>query len=811
MNTGMGALTRPRSEGRDPSGWATVERWFAQAVALPTAERHAFLAGSVRRGELASENMRQIQRLLEADVRSEGFIERAVEAGACALADAEVATERRFGRYRLVREIGRGGMSSVFLAVRDDEEFHKRVAVKVVPRGMDSQDIVRRFRTERQILASLDHPNIAKLYDGGTTEDGLPYFVMEYIEGVAVDRYCTQHQLTLVERLRLFQRICSAVHFAHQNLVVHRDLKPSNVLVTPGGVPKLLDFGIAKVLNPELSGTAIEPTRRAAGLMTLGYASPEQVRGLSVTTATDVYSLGVLLYELLTGRRPYRVSQDRPSQWETVICERPPEPPALGGDLDTIVLKALRKEPERRYVSVAQLSEDVERHLTGHPVSARADRLGYRAAKFIRRHRLGVGVAALFTVVVLGALIGMLVQASKVRQQRDRAEQVSAHLVELLEVAENSRNRQDSIAVSELLDRGAEIVRELAGQPESQAMLFATLGRTYHNIGRVDEAVVMFEWLAAYQRERFGADSIELADTRNKLGRTLASKGRYGEAEGHFAESYAIHKRVLGDEHPETVVRLNNVALINHDLGRYGLAEPLYRQVIEVEQRAAVAPEGRAMTVSNLALLYYDTGRYEAAVERWKEALALMRQGLGEQHEDVAETLDQVGRALLAQGRLAEASAVLTEAFEMRVALLGADHREVARSLLSLAWLRRSEGELRAAEELIGRSLEIRLAELGSEHSLVAESYEGLGELRLAQRQPEAAAEAFRRALEIYRFSLSEDHPLSSQSRSGLGRALVAGGDCQGALGELQEALEALPAEVWQAAGARQALRHCQS
>ena len=324
---------------------------------------------------------------------------------------AESLVGRRMGPYEVVKEIGHGGMGTVYLAIRADEAFHKTVAIKVIKRGMDSDGIIRAFRTERQILATLDHPNVARLLDGGTTTDGRPYFVMDYVDGVPLDVYCANRKLSIVERLRLFQTVCAAVHDAHRHGVIHRDLKPGNILVTPDGTPKLLDFGIAKVLNSEWSPTMTSITAIGRPL-TPKYASPEQIRGEAITPASDVYSLGVVLYELLTGRPPYQFTSHTPQEVERVICEQDPQRPSaigndtehsptagrlrhgLSRDLDTIVLTALQKDPHRRYRSVSDLSEDIRRHLDNLPIAARSDTLAYRTAKFVRRNRASVATAA---------------------------------------------------------------------------------------------------------------------------------------------------------------------------------------------------------------------------------------------------------------------------------------------------------------------------------------------------------------------------------------------------------------------------------
>jgi non-specific serine/threonine protein kinase/serine/threonine-protein kinase len=451
--------TKDEMPAMTPERWQQIKPLFEQALEYEADERKQFLAQACA----ADVELRaQLEALLQGHEEASTFIEKPA-AQAARLFDAPSEDSfigLRVGPYKVLREIGHGGMGRVYLGVRADDEYKKRVALKVIKRGMDSKDIVRRFRHERQILASLDHPNIGKLLDGGTTNDGLPYFAMEYVEGQPITDYCDSHKLSTIERLHLFRQVCAAVQFAHQNLVVHRDLKPSNILVTEDGTPKLLDFGIAKLLNPELSGQTIDPTATAMRLMTPEYASPEQVRGETITTASDVYSLGVVLYELLTGHRPYHVKSRAPHDILRIVCEEEPERPStavnrvetipsadgstraitpetvsrvresepeklrrrLRGDLDNIVLMAMRKEPQRRYTTVNQLSEDIRRHLEGLPVIARKDTLAYRLEKFAQRNR-GVAIACVAVfLTLLSGIVATTWQARVASKERERAE-----------------------------------------------------------------------------------------------------------------------------------------------------------------------------------------------------------------------------------------------------------------------------------------------------------------------------------------------------------------------------------------------------
>lgn len=401
------------------SRWQLVKQVLQEALEQPAAQRSAYL-DQVCNGD--AELRAEVESLLAADQEAGGFLSQPA-------LEQDLAPGARLGAWRIAEAIGRGGMGAVYRAVRDDDQFQQEVAIKVVKRGMDTAAVLARFRYERQILAFLNHPNIARLIDGGAAPDGRPYLVMELVQGVPITTYCDENKLDLTARIALFRRACDAVGYAHRNLIVHRDLKPGNILITSGGEPKLLDFGIGKILLPTLPQLATTQTL-AERLLTPDYASPEQVRGDPVTTATDVYSLGAVLYELLTGQRPHQFNRLTHSEIERIICEgevrRPSElrtahASALRGDLDTILLKALHKDVEQRYSSVEQLSEDLRRYQAGLPVLARSDTLTYRTRKFVRRHRAGVAFAAMLTLVLVGGAVTTAWQARVARFERDRA------------------------------------------------------------------------------------------------------------------------------------------------------------------------------------------------------------------------------------------------------------------------------------------------------------------------------------------------------------------------------------------------------
>ncbi|MBZ5676378.1 MAG: serine/threonine protein kinase [Acidobacteriia bacterium] len=453
-----------------PERWAQIRQIFDGALERSEVDRAAYLRVVCARDD---DLRREVESLLSSHDSAGDFLDKPAASFAgttqtlisSGIDLQEYPPGHRVGAYELQKCIGRGGMGSVWLATRSDNEFKKQVAIKLVKRGMDTQEILRRFRLERQLLAGLTHPNIAALIDGGSTPDGLPYLVMEYVDGIRIDRYCEQHKSTITERLKLFRDVCAAVQYAHGNLVVHRDLKAGNILVTADGIPKLLDFGIAKLIRNEFDTLAAAETRPELRPMTLDYASPEQVRGEPITTATDVYSLGVLLYKLLTGKSPYGLAARSDSALRKAICEQEPLKPSavvltdekavipeatqkidltheetrdkarrrlkkkLAGDLDMIVLMALRKEPLRRYASVEQFSGDIRRYLEGRPVIARSDTFGYRSARFLRRNAVAVAAATVATLTLLGATI--LEQQSAARaSQRDAIAEARLKVVE---------------------------------------------------------------------------------------------------------------------------------------------------------------------------------------------------------------------------------------------------------------------------------------------------------------------------------------------------------------------------------------------
>ena len=773
----------------DAPRWHRVKGVFQGALDLPAEERPGYLAASC--GD-DLELRREVERLLALHSDAGDFLEMPPLARAVGEAATEAETPATIGAYRVLREIGRGGMGTVYLAEQETESFRRQVALKVVQPSLASGHFVRRFQAERQILASLEHPGIARLYDAGTAEGGLPFLVMEHVDGEDLLTYCDARTLGVTERLQLFVRVCAAVQYAHQHLVVHRDLKPSNILVTAEGEPKLLDFGIAKLLQPQLAGGAPAETVAGVRLMTPSYASPEQVRGLPVTTATDVYSLGVVLYQLLAGRMPYRLPTGARHEVERAVIEEEPERPSavagrgdsapagaargvsprrlsalLRGDLDRIVAKALAKEPERRYATAAELAEDVRRHLAGFPVRARPDRLGYRARKFLARHRVAVAAAAVAALSLLAGAAVALWQAAEARRAElaarnaevaaradaETAERVSEFLVELFAISDPGEARGNAVTARELLDRGAARIEEqLAGQPAVRARLLRVIGRAYGELGLYETEVKALEQALAAQAGLHGPQSPEAAAVLTMLAKAQMDRGSYAEGRDLAARALAIQERALGPEHLELADTLSQLGIAHWYLGDLVRARQVLERSLAMRERLLGPAHGDLGGIlNNVAILRAQEGDTEGARRLYERALEIFQRDLGEDHPNVARTLNNLAIVYHeGAGDLARARALHERALAARRKLLAPDHPEIAESLNNLGHVLLDMGELAAAREALAAALEIREKALGSEHHHVATTQLNLGMTLTALGETAAARPLLERALAAF-------------------------------------------------------------
>lgn len=773
-----------------PERWERVEELFRTAIDHPSGEREAYVTQVCGDDQdLRSE----VLSLLARDT-SEDFIRGTILSAALSVTaePADDLTGKRVGPYRVTRLIGRGGMGTVYEAVRDDQHFQQHVALKLIKRGMDTDFVRDRFRRERQILATLDHSCIARLFDGGTTPDGVPYFVMEFVAGEPITEYCRSRRLPLNEKLKLFRQVCSAVQHAHQKLVIHRDLKPSNIMVTPGGTPKLLDFGIGKLLTPESHDSARTVT--ALRMMTPDYASPEQARGLPVATPTDVYSLGVVFYELLTESRPYEFKTGSPAEIERIICETEPEAPSklvsrmsgaparlsrrLAGDLDNIALMAMRKEPERRYQSVEQFSEDIRRHLAGLPVMARKDTFGYRAGKFVRRHKAGVTILSLLLILS----VVMTVQAFGIRRERDRAnleaataQAVTQSLVAMFEVADPGKTKGSAISARDLLDQGTEkVVRDLKNQPAVQAKLMGTIGRLYESIGLYDRAQPLLEEALKLRRQVLGKEHQEVAESLEQLGSLLVNRGSFTEAEPLLKEALAMRRKLLGEDHNDVAESLDSLGRLASEAGKFHDAELLYREALTIRRKLYGASHVLvARDLNNLAAMLQEQGDYTGAETLFREALALRRKLLGEEHPEVAVSLANLASVSQDTGKPEEAERLYRQVLTLRRKLFGQEHPKLATTMNNLATLLLNKGSYEEAGTLFLQALEMRRKELGDDHPEVGTSQFNLGVLLYVKGEYAEAEKLHRQSIETYRKSLKPDHWLIQRSRINLGACLI--------------------------------------
>jgi serine/threonine-protein kinase len=770
----------------DRERWDRLQSLFDAAVELLPAERDAYLSS---RCSDDPELRVQVESLIAASESGSVGLRDAVLGAAQRLAP-ELAAGQRVGPWELVREIGHGGMGAVFLARRADGEYEAEVAVKLIG-GARTEEHLRRFRAERQILSDLEHPNIARMVGGGTTDEGVPWVAMELVHGIPLDRYCAEHESSVEERLALFLDVCAAVRYAHRHLVVHRDLKPANILVTAEGVPKLLDFGIAKLLAP--GATDADETASAMRLLTPAYASPEQLRGTAVTVATDVYGLGVILYQLLAGRLPHDVAGKTLGEIERLICEDEPVRPSaaasspagarrLRGDLDTIVMTALQKDPRRRYESVERLADDVHRHLSALPVRARADSRAYRVGRFVRRHRAGVSVSAAGVVLLTAFAIAMGVQARRLAVERDaatvaraKAEQVASFLSSVFEVADPSQSRGETVTARELLDEGARRVdAELAEQPDVQASMMRLIGNTYGTLGLHRQAHPLLERALAAHRRLYGDEHDETATSELALAVSFQDVGDVAAAEPLFRQSLETRRLLYGPADPKVSESLSNLAYLLQTIGDDAGAETMFRDALAQDRTFYPAGDPHvASTMTKLARSLRQQGKLDEAEPLLREALASQRRHLGNAHPDVASTIRNLAALLRDKGALDEADTLFREAIELRRAVLGDVHPEMANTLNSYGLLLQRKGENGRAIEVFTEFIRIMERIYPEPHPSLAAAYNNLASTMREERRYGEAESLYRRSVRVGDQVLPRGHANRAMPRIGLAAVLA--------------------------------------
>ena len=783
---------------RSADDWERISDLFAEALDLDAEARAEFLTRIEQEDAAAAAEVRS---LLEAHER-DGVVDHVPQdlmAEALSELPPEQRVEERVGAFKVVRTLGTGGMGAVFLGERTDADFRQQVALKLVRRGFDSPELRDRFLRERRILARLEHPNVARLVDGGVTDEGVPYFAMEFVDGVPLHRFTDEKRLTIEERLELFLQVCAGVEHAHRQLVVHRDLKPANVFVTGDGNVKLLDFGVAKLLE---SDDARDVTRRTQRWLTPEYASPEQIRGEPVTTACDIYALGVLLYELLTGHRPYGLARVAPHEINSVILEREPERPStavsktetlitgdgdtrqvspqavasarrlapdrlrrrLAGDLDTIVLKAMHKEPSRRYGTVAQLAEDIGNHLAGRPVSAQPDSWTYRTGRFLKRNRVPVALGSVAVLALLMGLVGTLTQARRASEQaaqaaaeRDRSELVSNLMLDMFRLGDPGYVEGATVTAREVLDRGtARIQVDFADEPVLQADLLTEVGQIYDNLGLFEEAAEHFERALELRRQSLGEEAPLTAASYTRLAHVRSDQGRAEESVALAATAVGILS-----------------AVERTDAIRGALAE-------------ALSAEGLGFAI---------LGQSDSAAVRFTDAVSLMEQAEDPDETAIAHTLYQWAGAAHGRGEFQQSDSLYQQTIE-RYQRAGLEmHPDVSTSLQNLGTIRTFMGQAAEAEELLRRALEMRRSLYGDYHPSTAETLTGLASTLAFLERYDEAVSVGEEALIVADSVWGRGHISAANTRLVLGGIIVDRGGDPRALELLQEAGEVLGRE----------------
>lgn len=794
--------------------WARVEAVFERAVSLPEDARADFVASET------ADNMHAREELL-ALIQSDSAVKDSPLSRAVGSALVDVIHDQRrallgriVGNYKLVAVLGEGGTGTVYLGERADHQYSARVAVKIVDQTALQGNFGERFKAERQILASLNHSNIARLLDAGETEDGHPYLVMEHVQGEPLDEYCDRRQLDVSQRLKLFVQICSAVQYAHQNLIVHRDLKPANILVSEDGTPKLLDFGIAKLLQAPGTSRTTDMTRLTDRLLTPEYASPEQILGSNIMTASDVYSLGVVLYQLVCGMRPYKVPVSASQlELERSICIADPERPSIAlrrantseypieaiatarattpeklarqltGDLDSIILKAMRKEPQHRYGSIEQFATDILHHLSHEPVGARQGNWLYYSQRFARRHTMGVAAGSAFVMFVIGVAVVMSIQRQEIAraldratQQGQRAEMVSEFMLDVFGAADPYVHFGREPTASALLDQAAlRIQTDLDQQPLVRARLLEAIGRSYRNMRQPNRAIPYLEESLALQRQtspeelRIASILAELSMAQQEAGQIQASNSTLGQAIGLISASPATHS----ETHGKLLVQLGRLEMVR---GNTGEAEKQLRSalLLMANLKGSGDPEVAGILVDLASVLMWQNDLTKA--EETARKAAHIYSTVPDSHPDRITADSLLAQILLYRNQIGEASKLFERVLLAQKFVYGPNSAPTAATLGHLAQVRVAQGDFKRAESVLREALQIHLDANSTAAHTVGYLQTVLGTVLVKQHRYEEAETTLKDTLELLNRSLPPDHQYVASAEYYLGEALLGGG-----------------------------------
>jgi serine/threonine-protein kinase len=779
----------------DSPRWEQIQALFHEALDLPRSEQQSFLKNACGRDESLAAD---VLALLEEDARGASLLDcdlPQVAQQVLGSASLPAPISRELGQYRIREVLGEGGMGVVYLAERKD--LGSLVAIKILRDAWLSPARRERFLSEQRTLAQLNHPSIARLYDAGTLDDGTPWFVMEYVDGATLTAYCREHNSLIPERLRLLRSACEAVQYAHQQAVIHRDLKPSNIFVKRDGTVRLLDFGIAKQI--ESLDVPEDQTRTGLRLMTPAYAAPEQIRGDHVGVQTDVYSLGVVLYELLAGRLPFDLSNRTPAQAETILLNQQPERPsstagrgaegagsdaglpsagkAAWADLDVLCLTAMHKDVQRRYQSVEALIRDIDHYVKGEPLEARPDSVRYRLGKFVVRNRKAVTAAAAAFALVVSLVVFYTVRLASARNaalaETARTQRMQRFMLDLFRGGDQAAGPADNLKVVTLVDRGVQQARSLANEPEVQADLYQNLGTIYQQLGKFSQADSLLQSALDERKRIFGAESKQVAESLVALGLLRVDQAQLGEAERLVRDGLAMSKRVLPANHPAVAKATFALGKVLEDRGKYDEAITVLKQAAQLQSSSGPATPELAATLSELANSYFYTGQYDESEALNQRLLALHRQLYGDRHPLVADTLINLASIEYQRGHYPEDERYCRQSLDITEAWYGKEHPESADTMTILAQAVTAQRRYDEARDLVQQSLGILEQVYGPVHPRVAFALNELGRAEVRQGKLDEAEAAFSRAITIYRSVYGDSHFTLSISQSNLAGVYV--------------------------------------
>ncbi len=787
--------------------WNKVQKLFNEALSIDKSDRIAFLRERCRDD---NDLFDEVISLLSADDEVHPVFDK--PASELINADRKLNfVGQQIGNYKLIEEIASGGMGTVFLAERCDGVFEQKVALKIIKPGLSTIPIIRRFQHERQILANLQHPNIAKLFDGGITSDSRPFFTMEYVDGIPIDEYCDRHKLTIKERLKLFTDVCNAVQYAHNNLVIHRDLKPSNILITNDGSIKLLDFGISKVLSAEDENNNLPTiTQAELNLLTPEYSSPEQIRNSKISVSTDVYSLGLILYKLLTGKPAQEFTTKTFTEYEKVVCEHIVSKPStvvlkqtgeetvksiseisknrktepgklkknLSGDLDNICMKALRKEPERRYASVEMFAYDIERYLNDLPIRARKESFLYTSQKFIARHKTILAMALSLFIIINGLIIYYTLQLKyerdKATVEAQKAKHAALFLQDLFLVSDPSEAKGETVTARELLDKGAKkLLGGFEDEPAIKSQLLNTIGKIYTDLGLYKQAQNIFLKIREKQNDS-RIDKETYIESLINFGSLYRIKGEYKLAGEVLTQALNKSKKLLGKDNPLLGDCYVNLGGLNYETGKYDRAGMYYDKAEKIFSKNFGSRNSKISEILyEKGVLEFDKGNLDKSDSLYRKALKIKIKLNGEINTDVAAYQTALGQVLRHKGEFKEAGEFYKKSLNTRVKLLGKNHSDVASTLNHLSRLYYNQSMFDKAEPFARKSLKIRLAVFDETHPEVSASRSALACILFAKKQYEEAELLYRQAYQSSLKKLGDAHPYTPALLGNLGRTLM--------------------------------------